>query len=149
MATTTMLRTAAIVSLLAATRRADAADTASPNDAIAKPGCDSSTTVSLRYSSSSERVYVESEDGSTRGGCITLTEIWEWLDGDAPLYAVDPDSGDVSDTATGTWLLTEHLWIEDGITLEVKFICSLGICWTLLLSWLLWPCMQIHVFGAR
>lgn len=131
--TTTMLRTAVIMGLLAA-RRADAADTASPNDAIAKPECDSSTTVSLRYSSGSERVYVESEDGSTRGGCIMLTEIWEWLDGDAPLYAVHPDSGDVSDTAMETWLLTEHLRIEDGITLEVKFFVLSVHCWTLLLS---------------
>lgn len=111
------------MSLLVA-RRADAADTASPNDAIAKPDCDHSTIVSLRYSSGSERLYVESGDGSTRGGCITLTEIWEWLDGSAPLYAVDQDSGDVSNTATGTWLLTEHLWIEDGITLEVRFFLS-------------------------
>ena len=125
MTTSTMLRTA-VISLLVA-RRASAADTASPNDPIAKPDCDSSLSVSYRYSSSSERLYVESGDGSTRGGCVTLTDIWEELDGDAPLYAVDPDSGDVSSTATGTWLLTEHLWIEDGITLQVTVGCILGI----------------------
>lgn len=51
---------------------------------------------------------------------MTLTEIWEDLDGSAPLYAVDPDSGDVSDSVTGTWLLTETLYVEDGITLQVK-----------------------------
>ena len=117
MTTTTILRVAGI-SLLAA-RAAIAADTASPNDAIDKPDCDSSITVSIRYSSSSERLYLESDDGSTRGGCMTLTEIWEDLDGSAPLYAVDADSGDVSDTATGTWLLTETLYVEDGITLQV------------------------------
>ena len=130
-----MLQTAVIMNLLAAARRADAADTDSPNDAIAKPKCDSSTPVSLRYSSGSERVYVESEDGSTRGGCVTLTDIWEWLHGSAPLYAVDPDSGDVSNTATGTWLLTEHLWIEDGITLEVSVFFSRHTCWKLSLMW--------------
>ena len=116
-----MLRTAAIMGLLAA-RQADAADTASPNKAIAKPNCDSSTTVSLRYSSGSERLYVESADGSTRGGCITLQGIWESRGSTAPLYAVDPDSGDVSNVATGTWLLTESLWIEDGITLQVSLM---------------------------
>lgn len=34
---------------------------------------------------------------------------------------MDPTSGAVSNTATGTWLLTQHLWIEDGITLEVSY----------------------------
>lgn len=119
--TMTMFRTAAIMSLLAA-KRAAAADTASPNSAIPKPACDSSRSVSLRYSSSSERLYVESADGSTRGGCITLTEIWEQLDGDGPLYAVKSSNGDISSSTTGTWLLTEHLWIEDGITLQVKVL---------------------------
>ena len=118
MTTTTLLQVVAIISLVAA-RPVDAADTASPNDAIDKPDCDSSITVSIRYSSSSERLYLESDDGSTRGGCVTLTEIWEDLDGSAPLYAVDADSGEVSDTATGTWLLTESLYVEDGITLQV------------------------------
>lgn len=118
--TTTRLRAAALMSLLAAAKVADAADTASPNDPIEKPSCDSSKAVSIRSSSSSERLYLESADGSTRGGCMTLTEIWEDLDGSAPLYAVDPDSGDVSDSVTGTWLLTETLYVEDGITLQVK-----------------------------
>lgn len=118
MATATMLRTAAIMSFLAATR-VDAADTASPNKVIAKPKCDSSATVSIRYSPSSERLYLESADGKTRGGCVTLTQIWENMDGRAPLYPVKSGSGDVSNTATGTWLLTESLWVEDGITLQV------------------------------
>lgn len=121
---TTMIRTAAI---LLAAKSANAKNTASPNDAIPKPDCDSSLSVSFRYSSGSERLYVESADGSTRGGCVTLTDIWEDLDGAAPLYAVDPDSGDVSSTATGTWLLTEHLWIEDGITLQVSALFPVGL----------------------
>lgn len=51
---------------------------------------------------------------------MTLKGIWENRSGKAPLYAVDPVSGDVSDTATGTWLLTQSLWVEDGITLQVS-----------------------------
>ena len=107
------------MSLVAAVRRADAADTASPNKAIAKPKCDSTVTVSIRYSPSSERVYLESADGVTRGGCVTLTQIWENMEGRAPLYPVKSGSGDLSSTTTGTWLLTESLWVEDGITLQV------------------------------
>ena len=124
-----MLRMGVVMSLWAAVKRADAADTPSPNAVIAKPQCDSSKTVSLRYSSGSERLYVESGDGSSRGGCTTLTDIWKGLDGSAPLYAVDPASGAVTNTATGTWLLTEHLWIEDGITLEVTFIFAFFVFW--------------------
>ena len=109
----------ALVGMLAL-KLAAAADTESPNEPIPKPECDSSQTVSIRYSSSSERLYLESGDGSTRGGCVTLQKIWEERKGKAPLYAVDPDSGDISETATGTWLLTEALYVEDGITLQVK-----------------------------
>lgn len=117
-----MLRTVAIMSFFAAARRAVAVDTASPNVAIPKPVCNSSTPVSIRYSSSSERLYLESADGSTRGGCVTLTDIWDSRRGKAPLYAVDPISGDVSSTVTGTWLLRESLYVEDGITLQVSLL---------------------------
>lgn len=115
-----MLRNIAVMSVLAAWR-AEAQDTPSPNAPIAKPQCDDTKSVSIRYSEGSERLYVEHEDGTTRGGCVTLTEIWGNQDGGEVLFAVDPDSGDVTDTATGTWLLTEDLSIEDGITLEVFF----------------------------
>ncbi|CAN0426203.1 unnamed protein product, partial [Ectocarpus sp. 12 AP-2014] len=109
----------ALLGLLAATTRAAAADTASPNDPISKPDCDSDIEVSIRYAGTTKRLYLESADGETRGGCVTLGQIWENRAGKAPLYAVDPDSGDVSETATGTWLLTEELYVEDGITLKV------------------------------
>ena len=112
-----MLLTFAVMTLLAA-RGADAADTASKNKAISKPSCKSSTKVSIRYSSSSKRLYLESADGKTRGGCVTLEDIWKDLDGGAPLYAVKASSGDVSSSVTGTWLLTESLYVEDGITLH-------------------------------
>lgn len=100
--------------------QAQAADTPSPNSPIEKPDCDANTTVSVRYSSSSARLYLESADGATRGGCVTIRAIWEELGGSAPVYAVDPDSGAVSDTVTGTWLLSESLYVEDGITLKVR-----------------------------
>ena len=117
----TTLRIAAAMSLLAA-GRADATNTASPNKAIPKPECDVKITVSIRYSSASPGLYLESARRNTRGGCITLQGIWESRGSTAPLYAVDPDSGDVSNVATGTWLLTESLWIEDGITLQVSLM---------------------------
>ena len=113
-----VLGKATILSMLAL-QLAVATDTESPNDPIPKPECDASTTVSIRYSSTSKRLYLESADGSTRGGCVTLKQIWEQRAGKAPLYAVDPDTGDESDTVTGTWLLTEALYVEDGITLKV------------------------------
>ncbi|CAN0385520.1 unnamed protein product, partial [Scytosiphon promiscuus] len=102
-----------------ALKLAAAKDTKSPNEPIPKPECDESIPVSIRYSSASSRLYLESADGSTRGGCVTLAQIWEHQKGKAPLYAVDPDSGDISDIITGTWLLTEEIFVEDGITLEV------------------------------
>lgn len=97
-------------------------DTESPNDPILKPECDASIQVSIRYSSSSSRLYLKSDDGSTRGGCVTLSQIWEKRRGKAPLYAVDSQTGDISDSATGTWLLTEELFVRDGITLQVRAI---------------------------
>ena len=115
-----LLRTAAVASLLSMTPTA-AANTASPNKAISKPKCNSSAKVSIRYSSGSKNLYVES-GGSKRGGCVTLKEIWGELGGGAPLYAVDSSSGDVSKSATGTWLLTENLIVEDGITLQVNVV---------------------------
>ena len=109
---------AAILGMLALKLIA-AQDTKSPNKLIPKPECDESITVSIRYSSASPRLYLESADGRTRGGCVTLAQIWENQRGSAPLYAVDPESGDISNRPTGTWLLTEELFVEDGITLKV------------------------------
>ena len=98
---------------------ASATDTVSPNEPIPKPDCNSSIPISIRYSSTSKRLYLESADGTTRGGCANLTEIWDARRGKAPLYAVDPDTGDVRGKPTGTWLLTQALYVQDGITLQV------------------------------
>lgn len=100
-------------------------DTPSPNEPIPKPDCDGNMNVSIRYSNTSERLYIESDSGE-RGGCVTIGEIWEVRDGKSPLYAIDPDSGEMSDNATGTWLLTQSLYVEDGITLKVR------------LDWVMW-----------
>lgn len=125
MAAAAMLQVAASIVMmslfLASRRQVEAQDTPSRNDVIIKPECDSNARTLLRYSASSERLYLESADGITRGGCVTLTQIWEQLAGRVPLYAVEPGSGNVSTTATGTWLLTETLYVEDGITLQVKW----------------------------
>ena len=94
-------------------------NTESPNKPIPKPECDASIPVSVRYSSASSRLYIVSADGSTRGGCVTLNQIWKERGGKTPLYAVDPESGDISDSVTGIWLLTEELFVQDGITLQV------------------------------
>lgn len=106
--------------IMVALKLAAARNTESPNDPIPKPDCDASIQVSIRYSSTSSRLYLISDDGSTRGGCVTLSQIWEKRGGKAPLYAVDSQTGDISNNATGTWLLTEELFVKDGITLQVK-----------------------------
>ena len=116
-------RTAALLGMVAF-KLASAKDTPSPNKPIPKPDCDASIAVSIRYSSVSERLYVESAAGNTRGGCVTLEQIWEKQEDGAPLYAVDPKDGDVSDTPTGTWLLTEDMYVQDGVTLKVGQKCS-------------------------
>lgn len=116
---TTGIGKAAVLSVLAL-KLVAAIDTASPNEPIPKPECDPSIPVSVRYSSASARLYLFSADTSTRGGCVTLSQIWEHREGKAPLYAVDPESGDISNRATGTWLLTEELFVQGGTTLQVR-----------------------------
>ncbi|CAM9942410.1 unnamed protein product [Ascophyllum nodosum] len=98
---------------------AAAANTPSPNDAISKPECNSTNPISIRYAGTTARLYLESANSSTRGGCITLGDIWTERTGKAPLYAVDPVNHTISEESTGTWLLTEDLYVEDGITLQV------------------------------
>lgn len=105
---------------------ANGTDTASPNEAIPKPDCNSTKTVSVRYSATTGRLYLEAAVEGDRGGCVTIEQIWEARGGGtttgakAPLYAVDPDTGEYSTEITGTWLLEEDLYVEDGITLKVR-----------------------------
>ena len=101
-------------------------DTPSPNEPIPKPECDSNKTVSVRYSATTGRLYLEAAVVGERGGCVTIDQIWEARGGGAkggakaPLYAIDPNTSAISENITGTWLLEEDLYVEDGITLKVK-----------------------------
>lgn len=86
------------------------------NIPIPKPSCDSSMNVSVRYASSSNRIYVESSDGSSRGGCSSLTHIYETLGSEkSPLQPLGDDE----------WYLESELYVLDGITLEI-FGTSVG-----------------------
>lgn len=108
-----------------ATNATKTMDTPSLNEAIPKPECDANFTVSIRYSATTGRLYLEGVDGA-RGGCVTIDQVWEARGGGskggakAPLYAVDPVSGNYSDVQTGTWLLEEDLYVQDGVTLKVR-----------------------------
>lgn len=91
------------------------------NTVIPKPACDATKSVSVRYSSTSERLYLESFVDGERGGCVTLGQIFTARSGKEPLYAVDPVSGERVDDPTGTWLITANVMVEDGVTLNVRF----------------------------
>eukprot|EP00903_Cladosiphon_okamuranus_P020616 g18926.t1 len=107
-------------------------DTPSPNEPIPKPECDVNQTVSVRYSATTGRLYLEAGVPGERGGCVTIDQIWEARGGGtkagakAPLYAVHPETGAVSENITGTWLLEEDLYVEDGIVLKVWGAASGG-----------------------
>lgn len=90
------------------------------NEPIPEPDCDASKTVNIRYAATTKRLYLEAATSGERGGCVTLGQIFEARAGKAPLYAVDAISGERVTEATGTWLLTEELYVEDGITLNVS-----------------------------
>ncbi|CAM9370594.1 unnamed protein product, partial [Hapterophycus canaliculatus] len=100
-------------------------DTPSPNEPIPKPECNATQAVAVRYSATTGRLYLESSTPGARGGCVTVDQIWTARGGGtktgakAPLYAVDPVNGSYSSVITGTWLLEEDLYVEDGITLKV------------------------------
>lgn len=95
---------------------------ASENDVIEEPDCDSSASVNIRYATTTARLYLEAATAGERGGCMTLTDIYNDRGDEGPLYPVDPSTGTRVSTATGTWLLTEDLYVEDGITLNVSLI---------------------------
>lgn len=77
------------------------------NTSIPKPVCDASKTVSVRYSSTSQRIYLESADG-TRGGCAT--NVHQSLGPLSPLYPLE---------TPGEWMLDESLYVLDGISLNL------------------------------
>ena len=80
--------------------------------------------ISVRHIPDLKRIHVEpASDSHGLGGCTTLTQIWESLlllpQQNSPVYAINTTTNAVSDVPTGTWLLTEDLYIEGGITLGV------------------------------
>lgn len=94
------------------------------NEPIPQPECDATKTVSVRHSGTTKRLYLEGVGGE-RGGCITLSQIYEARVGKPPIFPVDPLTGARTINATGTWLLTEDLFVEDGITLNVSLVSCL------------------------
>lgn len=97
------------------------------NKPIPQPQCNASQPVTVRYAESTARLYVEAAVEGERGGCVTLGQIFKAREGKAPLYAMDPVSGNRSVNATGTWLLTEELYVVDGITLNVRFCLMVDV----------------------
>lgn len=91
---------------------------AQANTPIPKPVCDTSKEVSVRYSSTSQRIYIESLDGS-RGGCTSLSSVYQALGDTSPLYPLEKP---------GEWLLEESLYILDGITLNIHGTSVGGDC---------------------
>jgi len=89
------------------------------NTPIPKPSCDFSKEVSVRFASSSNRIYIESVDGS-RGGCSSLTHIYETLGHEqSSVYPLE---------TSGEWFLESELYILDGITLEIYGTSVGGDC---------------------
>jgi len=87
------------------------------SQSVPKPTCDPSKEVSVRYSSTSNRIYLESLDG-TLGGCMTLTGIYEKLQPNETVLSV----------TSGEWFLGSELIVEDGITLEIYGTSVGGDC---------------------
>ena len=97
----------------------------SPNEVLPVPACNFALPISVRYASSTGRGYVESESG---GGCFTLTQVWEELSDKPFLFPIDPVTNEQSDVPTGTWLLSEDLYVLDDVTLNIFGTESGGDC---------------------
>lgn len=88
------------------------------NTPIPKPTCDSTKNITVRYSSTSQRIYLESVDGS-RGGCTDPRSIYEALGPTSPLYPLE---------TPGEWMLAESLYVSDGIVFKVYGTGAGGEC---------------------
>ena len=88
------------------------------NTPIPKPTCDSAKNITVRYSSTSRRIYLESVDGS-RGGCADPTSIYQALGPSSPLYPLE---------TPGEWMLAESLYVSDGIVFKVYGTGAGGEC---------------------
>ena len=95
--------------------------TPTSNMVYEKPVCDSSLRPVVRYSSSSERIYLEAEEKDKRGGCMTLLEMWEFTKSSYPdiLHPIDEFGAAVDTGTTGKWQLNVDLYVTDGTTLQI------------------------------
>lgn len=90
------------------------------NGVTPTPKCDASAMVNVRYAGTSRRLYLEKLDGK-RGGCGTLTSIYTAIRKTTnALIPIFPSNSSESPTITGTWLLSQDLYVLDGITLNVS-----------------------------
>ena len=92
--------------------------------------CTSKHPITVRRSLSPKGVHCES---TGKGGCFTLSELWKEPNQDF-LFAIDPVTNTVSKIPTGTWFLTQDLYITDGITLNMFGLDRGGDCDELRLS---------------
>ena len=92
--------------------------------------CNDSIPVSVSVSPDDQRIHVNSNH---IGGCITLTDVWKGLDKSEHLTPIDPVTKNTSSIYTGTWYLTEDLYIEDGVTLNLFGSSRGGDCDELLM----------------
>lgn len=90
----------------------------------AKGTCGNLGLPDIRYASTTKRVYVERN--GTRGGCVTLSDIWELEKG--ALHPINPRTNKRARAPTGVWLLTEELYVSDGVTLQVHGTARGGDC---------------------
>ncbi|CAM9858944.1 unnamed protein product [Pylaiella littoralis] len=72
----------------------------------------------IRWSSMSDRLYLEN------GACVTMTDIYESrLDNSGnkgPVYPIDKDTLQKTDTVTGSWYLESSLYVQEGSRLVLK-----------------------------
>lgn len=92
--------------------------------AIPMPRCDRNAEITVRYARTSRRVYVENANGQ-RGGCAWITDVYNAIkhttDALLPVY---PSNSSESPYRTGIWLLSQHLYVLDGVTLNVSEHCQ-------------------------
>ena len=94
------------------------------NTVYPKPSCSATTSLAqIRYSSTSDRIYVEHDESSQNPPCITVGEVWESLAPKYPdtLHPID-ELGNFANSSTGKWMLNSDLYVLDGVTLRIRGI---------------------------
>ncbi|CAN0334916.1 unnamed protein product, partial [Ectocarpus sp. 12 AP-2014] len=118
-----------------------------PTPVPAKTVCDPAAELSFTYDAREDEeiegslVTIEHASGDrTELGCVTLTEMWQWLQSGPEgvptdlLYPVDPATGAAITTAstaeelTGVWLVRTSLAVSNGVTMNLKGTSVGGDC---------------------